>query len=305
MSARTAVVLVALGLALLGAGCSASGGASRAAAPGAVRLFRPAEQLKPDPGYRSRVATPYAWAQRPAQIAHGMGGVEGWSSTSSYEAFKYNYDRGYRIFEVDLMLSTDGRLVARHDWEPYLYAFLGQHVADPKKRLSRAEFVRLPIHRTLSPMTIEDVVALMRAYPDITVVTDTKSKNPADIAAAMNGILAAIGRDKMLADRFAIQIYNEPMYEQVRKTGAFRNIIYTLYQLEGTPEGAVAFAKARGIKVVAIPDTLWSPGLVRLMTDDGIIPAVYTVNDRAVAKKLRASGVRLIYSDFLPAQLPQ
>lgn len=60
-------------------------------------------------------------------IAHAFGGVDGASYTNSYEAFITNYNRGYRLFEVDLVQTTDGKLVARHDWSQKLQPDLAAH----------------------------------------------------------------------------------------------------------------------------------------------------------------------------------
>ena len=34
-----------------------------------------------------------------------------------YEMFEYYYNMGYRYFEYDLRLSSDGRIIATHAWE--------------------------------------------------------------------------------------------------------------------------------------------------------------------------------------------
>lgn len=44
-------------------------------------------------------------------IAHAMGGIDGEAYTNSMEAFKENYARGHRLFEVDLHFTSDGKLV--------------------------------------------------------------------------------------------------------------------------------------------------------------------------------------------------
>ncbi|AQT83571.1 hypothetical protein B1222_02595 [Paenibacillus larvae subsp. pulvifaciens] len=55
------------------------------------------------------------WSEH-KMIAHALGMVGGQDGTNSYEAFLANYKKGFRIFEVDLILTSDGKLAARHDW---------------------------------------------------------------------------------------------------------------------------------------------------------------------------------------------
>lgn len=50
-------------------------------------------------------------------ISHAMGEIDGYYYTNSLEAFENSYyNRGSRVFEVDLSLTKEGVLVARHDW---------------------------------------------------------------------------------------------------------------------------------------------------------------------------------------------
>ncbi|TLM97724.1 MAG: hypothetical protein FDZ75_03930 [Actinobacteria bacterium] len=258
----------------------------------------PLAAVTPDPGFRTTHPTPYSWVAR-GWIAHGLGGVGGKRVTNSLEAFEYNYARGYRVFEVDLVPSTDGTLVARHDWQAYLYEFLGQKVDNPYRRLSTAEFKSLKMHGTYTPLTVDDVMALMRAYPDVWLMTDTKGTTPADAQSAMRELVRAMGEDHVLAERIIVQIYNEQMLDAVNSVYPFRNIVYTLYQTQSSPEQALAFARDSGIRVVALPIGMWTPALSG-QAGGGVSLAVYTTNDRAEADRLRGGGVALLYSDFLP-----
>jgi len=258
----------------------------------------PTLEIAYDPAYATTSPKPYSWVDQ-RWIAHGMGGVERHRVTDSLEAFKYNYERGYRVFEVDLIPATDGRLVARHDWEGYLYEFLGQKVDNPYSRMSTAEFKALKIHDSYTPLTIDDVVALMKAHPDIWVMTDTKGTTSEEARASFEDIMRAVGPDTVLADRLIVQIYNEDMLSTVQAIHPFKNLVYTLYQADSTPERAVKFAASNDIKVIAIPTTMWSEEFVSDVRRNGGSVAVYTTNDAAVAKKLRESGVALVYSDFL------
>lgn len=259
----------------------------------------PVARLEPDPSYRDSRPEPYSWATDSALIAHGMGGIGDKRVTNTYEAFKENYSRGFRVFEVDFALSEDGHLVARHDWDAYMYDFLGQATDNPYRKMGVDEFKRTKIHGSMTPLTIEDVVRIMKAYPDAWIVTDTKSKDPKEFAEALRQISAAIGPDDMLADRFIIQIYNEPMMAVVSDNGDFANLIYTLYQMEGPYEQALAFAKKQGIMVVAMPDTMLTNSLAEDARAAGRTLAVYTVNDAAKAAAMRGAGVGPIYTDFL------
>jgi glycerophosphoryl diester phosphodiesterase len=59
---------------------------------------------------------PSILAERPV-VLHGFGYIDGHMVTNSIEAFLTNYDRGFRVFEVNLQMTSDDRLIARHDWD--------------------------------------------------------------------------------------------------------------------------------------------------------------------------------------------
>ena len=56
-------------------------------------------------------------------IAHAGGAIIGDGRVSIYtnsrEAFELNYRLGFRTFEMDLELTSDGKLASVHDWDDY------------------------------------------------------------------------------------------------------------------------------------------------------------------------------------------
>jgi len=298
---RKATVFIALCVCLTLAACAPAAEPSGGDSGSSTRstASHPVDELTVDGTYVDTHPEPYSWARDHSLIAHGFGGLGEYRVTNCFEAFEANYRAGHRVFEVDLVFTSDGALVARHDWEEYMYAFLGQNVEDPAHVMSLEEFEALPIHGTNRPMTIENIVQLMRAYPDIWIVTDTKSAEEADVLAAMQEIVDAVGDDEVLLERFIVQVYDEPMLGYVREVHEFDNIIYTLYQITGTKEAAAAFAAANGIGAVTFPETMWSAEYVALLDSQGLIAAVHTVNDEQQVQAYQDSGVDVIYTDFL------
>ena len=250
------------------------------------------------------------WWDTPGYVAHALGGLEHTSTagtptitnyTNSLEAFEQSYAKGHRVFEVDLILTSDGALVARHDWGARMYARLGQ---EPRATVpSHAEFLSTPILGSYTPLDIHGVVRLMRKYPDIYVVTDTRYKDTARVRKQFRAIVAAMGSKRLsLGKRIIVQVYDEKMFRTVRSIYPFRQVIYSLYQQEWTaslPYRAARFARANRIRVVALPASRWSPAVTSRLRAAGVATAVHTVNSPEVASQLRASGVRLIYTDQL------
>lgn len=49
-------------------------------------------------------------------IAHALGGIDGQTYTNSKEAIENSYNKGVRLFEVDVKLTSDNKLVCVHGW---------------------------------------------------------------------------------------------------------------------------------------------------------------------------------------------
>lgn len=117
-------------------------------------------------------------------VLHGLGWIEGHFVTNSLEAFQYNYNRGFRVFEVDLNMTSDNVLVARHDWTRIHYRWLGQDVPPGTTSgvpLTLDKVMSLKIHGKYHPISCKQLLDLMRNYPDIYFVTDTKETDERSI----------------------------------------------------------------------------------------------------------------------------
>lgn len=49
-------------------------------------------------------------------LCHAMGAIGTDTYTNSLEAFEASYRAGFRTFEVDLLMTSDGEVVLMHDW---------------------------------------------------------------------------------------------------------------------------------------------------------------------------------------------
>ncbi len=253
-----------------------------------------------------------SWMPAGGMVAHAMGGLTVRKSTGAttvvpytncLEAFEQNYAKGYRIFEVDLIPTSDGKLAARHDWSKDRYTALGQKYPGHVPTLS--EFQATKVFGTFTPLDMERIAQLMRTHPDMYLITDSKYGDTKHTVEEMHALIAALGPDRAeLGDRIIVQIYNEQMYADVRSVYPFKNVIYTLYRLkndDATNSRAVRFAQAKGIRVVVFDMTRWSTRLVSQIRAAGISMAVHTIDSPSTAAMLKANGVRYLYSDSLPA----
>lgn len=237
-------------------------------------------------------------------IAHAMGGINDKAYTNTKDAFIANYEQGTRIFEADLLLTSDDELVARHEWTTGMSKKLGQQeVLPPDKQgevLTHDEVMNSPVLELYSPLDIEKIVNLMEIYPDTYIVTDTKELEPEQVTKQFQLIVeAAQKKDPALLERIVPQIYSREMLEVVKQVYAFPEIIYTLYQTEDSDEVVIEFVKQTGVDIT-MPTTRATKSFVSNLKKAGARVYVHTVNDEQEIVELSRLGVNGFYTDFIP-----
>lgn len=244
----------------------------------------------------------YAWANHKF-IAHAMGGIDGKTYTNSLEAFKHNYDNGHRVFEVDFALTSDGHLVARHDWRESYAKQLQQIIPEDKKNqpLTLEEFKNLKVNEKYTPLSFYDVAVLMSEYKDIYIVTDTKFTVDPEVTKQFTELVSTAKEvDPTILDRIVPQIYNEPMLDIIMKVYDFDSFIYTLYnRYSFNEDDAVKFVDEKGIKVVATYEQRYTDDFVKKLEEKGVLTFMHTFNTVEGIEKYKEKGVQGFYTDFL------
>ncbi len=253
---------------------------------GALGAIFLAPRLCADPG----------WWESQDLIAHAMGAVGGCSYSNSLEAFEHNYRRGYRLFEVDLELTSDGVAVLRHNWSDFCDTPEFSIEAPP----SLERYKKSKIYKLFTPLSIDDLVDLMARYEDAYVVVD---KLYANTRTYVNQIVSkAEGRG--VIDRFVIQVFDIPSYELIDGIHHFKHYLFTLYRHGQVRLDEVAdFCVERGIPAIAFPKEWASNGAAAIFKKRGLKVYAHTVNKSAEADSLMRLGVDGFFSDYLdPAE---
>jgi hypothetical protein len=104
-------------------------------------------------------------------IAHAGGEIDGNPYTNSLEALNASYSKGCKLFELDIVESSDGVFVAAHDWLHF------KGIADydgtlDEAPLSEQEFLSQHIHSAYTPMSITAINAWFENHADAILVTD-------------------------------------------------------------------------------------------------------------------------------------
>lgn len=249
------------------------------------------------------------WYEKYPVICHALGKTpEGETLTNSKEAFLYNYECGQRVFEADFQITSDDVMVLRHDWN----SDLGQADAfgwtDEKQwAVTAKDFLETPVYGKYTPLTLEDWFAIMKRYPDIYLITDTKYSSDVERQFKLFRDTAIENGYEDVLSRVIVQIYYKEMYDEVSAVYPFKNWIWTLYYI-GYPDKQeiVDFMTQKEIPVLVMPYTWWDSQKEEELGNSGLKVYVHTVDDQNVAIQKISQGISGIYSDnILPAEFRQ
>lgn len=97
----------------------------------------------------------------PHYIAHAGGSVYRYMYSNSLEAVRNTLAHGYDFMELDLSVTSDGELVAWHDWQ---FEWTGAPTHD--------EFMARKIYGLFTPIDFPRMDSILTANPQLTLVTD-------------------------------------------------------------------------------------------------------------------------------------
>jgi len=257
--------------------------------------------------YRRSQAIP--WHEKYSVICHALGRTqEGDPLSNSYEAFLYNYNQGQRVFEADVQITSDGVMVLRHDWTSDLGQWEAFGWSDEERwAVTAEEFLSTPLYGKYTPLSLEDWFEIMKRYPNIYMVTDTKYSPDVEGQFQLFVNTAIENGYEDVLSRVIVQIYYREMYDEVAAVYPFENWIWTLYYI-GYPgsQEVLDFMAEKEIPVLTMVSDWWDAGKQADLAGSGIKVYVHTVDDEEEARQRAAQGVSGIYTDdILPAAFGQ
>lgn len=235
-------------------------------------------------------------------VAHALGGIDQKAYTNSYEAFETNYEKGQRLFEIDLQFTSDGYLIGRHDWSLYAFQSLGQTLTPEMTGgpLPLADMKELKMFDKYNVLSFSDIVDLLHEYPDIYFITDTKSMDKETITAQFGQIVELLNEDPYLLKRIIPQIYNEGMYTTIENVYPFESYVYTLYQTTDSNQKVLQFVKEHPkITAVTMPEWRANASFLGSLKKINKLSFVHTINSLDEMEKYKSRGVYGFYTDFV------
>jgi glycerophosphoryl diester phosphodiesterase len=225
----------------------------------------------------------------PEYIAHGGGMVNGIQKSNSLDALDANYELGFRYFELDFNWTSDGELVAIHDWsEAKVETFGGGPGV-----FALSDFKGNPTRTGLKQLTIDDVASWLRnGHGAARIVTDIKDRN-------LDALELIALRYPDIRDRFVPQVYRFPEILSARKMG-FQDIIMTLYASEYSEDGVMAFVERQKPFALTIPPHKVTAQFLSRLESLSVMTYTHGINDSQGQALFRALGVRGFYCNQMP-----
>ncbi|GMC02836.1 hypothetical protein K5E_21390 [Enterococcus thailandicus] len=245
-------------------------------------------------------------------IAHGGGALEVKADyystvTNAIEAFNQNYHNGLRWFEIDFSLTSDNKIIGRHDWHHYLYEnYLGQ--VDPVENdqpLSYTEAKNLEIYRKYHAATAKTIVDFLVKHTDARIIIDTKNQETEEYLQILEEINKSCDVNKEVLSRIIPQIYTTDQYEPVSKLGYYENLLLTLYSNNETNPQIIDFVK-NNKKIIAVAfgqDAYYQrKDLIVPIHELGKEVFIFSVDKSSDATRYFNEGIDGIYTNFLIPQ---
>lgn len=227
-------------------------------------------------------------------IAHGGGTVEGFDTSSSYDAVMQSIANGFKVIELDMEFSSDNKIIMLHDWDRTVTTYLGRKF---DIKLTQKQFNDQLICGKFQSLTFDKLTKILDDNPQVRIVTDTKGDNIKLLTTIAN-------KYPDYVDRMIPQIYDYSEFDTVSALG-YDDIIFTLYMQDKIDYNKLLkFIKENDIYAVTIGKDYWVKGLPQKLSKDGVkvyTHPVYTVEE---AKEEFSKGAYGIYSSTLmPSEL--
>ncbi|WP_158611342.1 sulfatase-like hydrolase/transferase [Mangrovimonas spongiae] len=150
-------------------------------------------------------------------IAHAGGKIDDKIYTNSLEALNTNYAKGFRLFELDILTSSDNKFVAAHYWDDWIK--MTEYTG--KTPVSRKEFMSHKLYGKYTPLDMKSINNWFKSHPDAVLVTD-KINTPKAFASQF------IDPDRLIMELFTWNAVREGSQAKIKSVMPSQNVIFDL-----------------------------------------------------------------------------
>ena len=212
-------------------------------------------------------------------IAHAGGGIKNLKYTNSLEAIYNSIQIGYKLIEIDLIETSDNKLVGAHDWDHF--RSISNCCKDSKKPALK-DFKNYKIYNDLTTVDYNKINEIFSKNKDLILVTD--KTNNFDL---INTLFTF--DDK----RIIVEVFGRENYFRAIKNN-IKNPMYSanIHELD--------FIKKYNIKLIALhsKDFISNKKIYKELSDNGTVIFIYSTNDIKFVEQNK-NIIGSFYTDFI------
>lgn len=194
----------------------------------------------------ANISVPIASTDEMIVILHAGGGYGELNYLNAQETFEYYYNTGYRYFEYDLRLSSDGRIIATHAWE---------HIdTSDVYDITYEEFKEIRLDNGFTPVNEEWLVETIINHPDIRFVIDAKmdsTEGDSAVLARLEALESIYNID--ISQNIIPEIFSKEMWDIVKEQTSFERYLFSHYKVYYTVDEMMEYFSDERIWGFALP----------------------------------------------------
>lgn len=246
-------------------------------------------------------------------MMHALGGANGKNSyINSVEVLRELYMSGYRLYEVDINLTSDDKAVLVHGWSKADYekrigiVNYDINAIDSKGKYIPTfnNFMNFQIQGKYAASSFQELVDFMKSAKDMFVMIDI-GRRTYDETKHIYEVLVSATADDQILKRFIVGGHTKDMISAVRDTYDFE--LYNLYLASEDKreadwleiKGFINYCHENGISSFSVSSKVYDKEIAGLMDESDLICYVFTVNSISEEEKFRKLGVEIVGTDFL------
>ncbi len=220
-------------------------------------------------------------------IAHAGGKIDGLTYTNSKEALDLSYKKGFRLLELDIIQTQDGKFVAAHDWKHW------SKITDFKGNIpvTNEQFLEFKLHGKYTPLDIEGINEWFSVHKDAILITD-KINDPIKFSKQF------IDPNRLMMELFDMNSVKDGIKMGIKSAMPSQSVIKNITKEE------IKYLKKIGVKNIAISRRFIAENkdLLNVFKLNGIMPFAYHVNldagfDEEYVTKYEMDYIYGIYAD--------
>lgn len=241
-------------------------------------------------------------------IAHALGGIDDYAYLNSKESLNNSFKNRFKLYEVDVKLSSDNQLVCIHDWTKEGYKNnLGIKYNEDNPVMEHDDFMRIKIQSKFTPMDFKEIVDFIISHNDTYFMIDIGNKNYDYTKNVYSKIVEEANNNPKVLNHLIVGGHNTQMMETIEQIYPFK--IKNLYWSNeasridnkiNTKEKFLKYCKENGIISLSTSIATYNENIdaIHYFRKNGLYVYLFTENDKAKAEEY-LKYVDVVGTDFI------